>query len=84
MKIDQCSTCRADIVWTTSTKGKPFPVDALPDPVAGNVLLTVTPGGKVISRVMSSGQVRAWSGPGEFHLSHFATCPDATLHRRPR
>lgn len=57
-----------------------MPVNAEPVDIGGNVSLNETPSGKVIARVLTKAQGRAWQTP--LYVSHFATCPDAAMHRR--
>jgi hypothetical protein len=71
----QCSTCKAAVIWGRTAKGRPMPVDA--EPVADGewmlergALVYQGPGPSLL--------------PGARYRSHFATCADADLHRRPR
>lgn len=84
---DRCETCHDPIIWTTTTKGKAMPVDADPHP-AGNLELALEPWGLDMATIVVAKVV-----PGapdtdddrrDLHRSHFATCPDANHHRRPR
>lgn len=76
MSAATCRSCGASIVWATTPSGKVMPLDAFCSTV-GTIRLnadgscTVMP---ALARV-----------PGEpLHTSHFATCPDAAAHRKPR
>jgi hypothetical protein len=73
MRISECRTCKAEIIWTVTTNGKKMPVDAEPD-AAGTFVLTEGMNG-VFAKVDN-----AYSGPK--HQSHFATCAHAAEHRR--
>jgi hypothetical protein len=80
--VSTCKTCGAAIVWArTIPGGKQMPVD--PEPADyGNVELYTMPSGKYLARVVKGNHQ---SIPGRrWHLSHFASCPDANLHRRTR
>jgi len=70
-----CRTCEAPILWAETPYGRPMPLDADPHPdgkwtfVAG----------------------KAWQAGEEdrrlhrpLRKSHFATCPNASQHRRAR
>jgi hypothetical protein len=79
--VDQCSTCGAPIVWTITTRLRSMPVDAQPDP-DGNVLLTPgLPGGQPRAEVIGN-PARLFGRTA--YTSHFARCPQADRHRRPR
>jgi hypothetical protein len=71
-----CRSCGADILWVWSIRHKKMPVDAEPSE-RGNLILTDAPGG-------GSMAVRARDGDRELYTSHFATCPNAKAHRKPR
>jgi hypothetical protein len=69
--IGRCSTCGARIAWFTSAKNRrPIPVDATHESGTFDVASTkVIDGGSVAAIVATS---------------HFATCPNATQHRKVR
>lgn len=84
-----CRSCSARMRWTTTTKGKRMPVDLLPveAPVEGNVMLALldepdSNGTRLQSYVIGAGD-RPVEGALRFR-SHFATCPNAGAHRRPK
>jgi hypothetical protein len=76
---DKCTTCGTSVVWATTRDGKQMPVNA--DPVDfGTVELHELPSGKVLATV---GRYPVPGSPDRpVYVSHFATCPDANLHRR--
>jgi len=76
-----CGSCGALIVWASTAHDKAMPVDAEPNP-AGNVLLHARPGRGPLAEVVPPGQLLM--GGGQLRTSHFATCPHADQHRRPR
>jgi hypothetical protein len=82
--VDRCASCPARIIWAVSvTTGSTMPVDA--DPVgspAGNMLLTPRPGMAPLARV--GGNPAGLFGATAIYRSHFAVCPGASRHRRPR
>ncbi len=79
----KCSTCGAPIRWAMGHNGKRIPLDAEPAP-NGNVRIAPS----------NLPDVGTWAtyvtrespaAPGEvLYLSHFATCPDAKTHRKPK
>lgn len=77
-----CGSCDAPIIWASTVKGRPMPVDAEPDP-DGNILLHARPGRGPLAEVVPAGQDGLIAGE-QLRLSHFATCPNADQHRRPR
>lgn len=72
--MSTCRSCGAPITWAKTDKGKAMPLDAEPTP-AGNLELD---GGRV--RFVTPDANATTSR----YTSHFATCPDAVSHRRPR
>jgi hypothetical protein len=76
MRISNCRSCHAAIIWTETEKGKKMPVDAEPA-LNGNIDLW-TSGDKVTAAytAMDAGTKR--------YISHFVTCPNADKHRKPK
>ena len=82
-----CKSCGAPIMWLKTDKGKWMPVDIkteqfYPDPVGAKTYImndghtmrgTPAPKDKEVLPCVASGNV-----------SHFATCPNASQHRRRR
>lgn len=83
----KCRSCQAPIAWRRTTLGQTIPLD--PDPVAaGNIRHT---GGyhtndygqrTPIVEVLTQTALALDDDPT--YVSHFATCPNADTHRRPR
>lgn len=71
----RCSSCEAPVTWATTTTGKKMPLDERP--VADGTFVYVAG----VAR-------RATPDDDRLHrdrfTSHFATCPDAAAHRKPR
>ena len=68
----RCKSCHAPILFARTEQGALIPLDAeLVLDGRGNIVV----GGDGIARVVTSG-----SGD---RLSHFASCPNASQHRRP-
>ena len=80
-KPAHCRSCRARIWWVEMhDSGVLAPVDA--DPVEhGNIIIGVQRGTrKLIGRVLKAGD-RVEPGRNRY-VSHFATCTDASKHRK--
>lgn len=76
-----CKSCDGPIVWATLPSGKLMPLDAQPVP-NGNIAARRDERGDLVARVLKDGEQPA---NGERRgTSHFATCPNAAAHRRPR
>lgn len=70
-----CQSCDAPLRWVKSTTGKWMPLDRDPTP-DGAIVLEENLLGETIGRIV---------GPATgTHQTHFATCPNANHHRRPR
>lgn len=67
----RCRTCGASITWAEQVNGKRHPFDG--EIVAVKIEGGLLEGQRVIEHVDTS-----------ITTSHFATCPDAATHRRPR
>lgn len=81
-QTSQCRSCKAEVIWTDTAKGKRMPVDATPNP-AGNVVLVdqgVT--SPPLAIVIHTEREQAEAPPDSLHTSHFQTCPNAAKHRR--
>lgn len=82
--LEQCRSCRTQIVWVTTDRGKAMPVNAFPDPERGNIALSVERG-KTRAVVVPKTKAAAMRAANvNLHLAHFATCPDANLRRKAR
>jgi hypothetical protein len=65
-----CRSCQAPLLWATTPKNRRIPLDPVPHP-EGNVVVL-----DGVAVVGGEGDTR--------YRSHFATCPGAGVHRRPR
>lgn len=72
-----CRSCGAEIRWAKTTGGKPIPVD--PEPAENGNLALETVRGELMAFPAS-----LFVEPDELHVSHFATCPNADEHRKPK
>ena len=70
-----CRTCGAKIIWAVTDKGHNIPIDPTPRP-DGNLMLCED--GAVLLAI----PVCEGDNPTERYVSHFASCPDAAVHRR--
>lgn len=81
-RLARCNSCEAPIRWTITEKhGKRMPVDAEPVKAARGFRLLdgrdVGDGETLVARFITKPEI------GErLFQSHFATCPNATQHRR--
>lgn len=74
----ECRSCKALMFWVVTAKGNRMPVDAKPDP-AGGFVLTLKADGQLHAEAFyepTHGTKR------NRYTSHFATCPNASQHRR--
>lgn len=73
-----CKSCGRPIIWARTESGKAMPLDAQPVDAAkveGTCILD--------QGVARFGAID--TAPGVPHyVSHFATCPNAAAHRKPR
>ena len=72
--MSECRSCGAPITWAITDQGRRIPLDAKPNP-AGNIRLDLTH-----AHILTKSD--NYNGPR--YTSHFATCPNADKHRRPR
>lgn len=78
----KCKSCGAEIIWI-KTPASSMPCD--PEllyyrPDKKGAVTIVTPGGEVVRAKL----VEAGKSVGGGYISHFATCPDAALHKKKR
>ena len=80
----KCKSCGAEIIWIKTTSGKSMPCDAKEVVYWENKhgkATVVRPSGEVV-RADLDGEEGKESRIG--YISHFATCPNANVHRRTR
>jgi hypothetical protein len=74
VRIAECRSCGAAIVWAITEEGKRAPFDAEPIDMRGTFALV---------EFMDPERVEAQSSSRDRrYRSHFATCPNAAEHRR--
>ncbi len=72
---DRCRTCKAQVIWVKTEKGRSMPVDV--DPVdGGNIMLMEHYGQPPIARMVAPVE------GVKCYVSHFATCKHADQHRK--
>lgn len=84
--MNKCASCGAVIEWRRTEGGKRMPIDVLPSS-DGNVCLFECPEtGTDMCRVLSAHELKDWNRElyGALTKSHFATCPNASKHRKPK
>ena len=75
-----CSTCKAPIRWALTQEGKFMPFDIVPNPKGEWRLASARPG--YPPRAIRVPQERRAELAAELMMVHWATCPDASRHRR--
>lgn len=72
-----CRSCQAPMIWARTQAGRNIPLDPTPSP-KGNVELTADNFAVVLGgRAADERRVDT-----DLYISHFATCPNASRHRR--
>lgn len=80
--MNTCRSCKANIIWVRTVRGKNHPLDAYPSPDGEWVISTkVTPSGAKQEVMLKATPMDA---DAPHYTSHFATCKDADQHRRKR
>jgi hypothetical protein len=84
----RCRSCKARIVWALTATGRAMPVDAEPHPEG---LLVLELGDTIRVRAANAEErtvvmpiFKSLRPEVKLFRSHFATCPNATEHRRKR
>lgn len=81
--MSRCKSCGAEIIWIKTQSGKSMPCN--PERIVywkkpgGGSRKIVTPNGEVLSAKLEGDPTKA-AGMG--YISHFATCPNADMHRK--
>lgn len=76
----RCRSCQATVEWCITESGKTMPVNRAPDP-KGNLIKTgnVVDGKPEVHAISSRDEL---TGHETRYVSHFATCKNASLHRK--
>jgi hypothetical protein len=80
--IVKCRSCGAEITWAKTSTGATMPVDVAPSD-DGNIVLLDGPRG-FLAVTLHDDERRSYRPDKKRHKAHFATCPDANVHRKPR
>lgn len=80
MQTNHCRSCGARITWAVTKAGRNMPVDVEPHP-AGNLELTPREDGAPLVAMIDPMDAQLTFTANRYR-SHFATCPDASSHRR--
>lgn len=84
----ECSSCGAPILWAWTRKGARLPLDASPDPAAGEYEIVEpehrphpdAPASPLVAHVRP-GSASLFETPPRY-VSHWKTCPTREEHRR--
>lgn len=76
--MSTCKSCHAEITWIKTPAGKPHPLNAAPVKV-----WVPTFAGYFERTGQGERAVQSWRLV-DGYTSHFATCPNAEAHRKPR
>lgn len=87
MRVEQCRSCRAPLLWAVTTAGAKMPLDANPviragEPAGLYVLVKATTDGAPLAVAVSAVSGLAGIEQAATYLTHYATCPDAGRYRR--
>ena len=84
VRVTQCRSCRAEIVWARTPRGKNMPIDATPVP-DGEWMLVEGEDEKPQAKPFNSTHAAA-DGMGQMarYQSHFKSCPNADKHSKGR
>jgi len=78
----QCRSCKAPIIWATTTNGKRMTINAAPVD-AGNIRLVYRRGDNTpIAHVVAKAERVNYGTDQAWYTSHFASCPDADTWRK--
>ena len=81
--MSECASCKAPITWTQTRTGKRMPVDAEPSDDGTIRLVLAAPRTVPVAEVLTGVRLSAARDEGaQLFKSHFATCPNASEHRR--
>lgn len=82
----KCLSCQAPIVWALTAKQRPIPINA--EPTNDGRYYLVTDGYGITAHHAGSLPMRTTfahlKAGAPMHTAHFATCPHANAHRKPK
>lgn len=77
-----CRSCGAPIIWADTITGRRMPLDKEPSK-DGNIVLGLRSDDVPLALVQTAQTLQRLLLKGErLYTSHFATCPEASKHRR--
>ncbi len=79
VQVRTCKSCRAEIIWVRTPKGKNMPLDATPVPEGDWMLDGEDDQGKTQVAHYNSSAAAAEGGAARYQ-SHFKSCPNAQKH----
>jgi hypothetical protein len=82
VRVTQCRSCKADIVWVKTPKGKNMPIDATPVP-DGRWMLEEGDD-RNPNAVHASNTHGALEGDMARYQSHFDSCPNTSRHSKSK
>ena len=85
--MTKCSSCGAEILWVRTVSGKKMPLDVEPVWIrqqTGGHTYVREDGSFIFGEIMGDADDDPDANAIEAHTSHFATCPNADQHRKPR
>lgn len=82
MREAACRSCCRRIVWCVTEHAKKMPVDFDRNPFGSFVLVERADEPEPLARWVP--WIEREAQKAELHSSHFETCPNASLHRKPR
>lgn len=78
-----CHSCDAGVLWATTEAGKRIPLDPQPRTDGTFYLRPRHPEG-VTAIAVKDADREAIAAAHQLYVTHFATCPHASRHRRSR
>lgn len=82
----RCASCGAEIRWAISINVKPMPLDRVPDPERGSLILLEgearAPLALTLTNLTGPARAAAERHGVDLYVTHFATCPSVAEHRR--
>lgn len=78
----KCQSCGAEVIWADTITGRRMPLNKYPSK-SGNIILGLRRDDVPLALVQTAQSLARLLLKGErLYTSHFATCPNATKHRK--
>jgi len=82
MKIGNCRSCKAKVIWSETITGKAMPLDYTPTK-DGNIILGLRDHKAPLALVQTKQALERLRAKGELlYTSHFVTCPQSRAWRK--